>query len=103
MLIPAPDAVATNTAGDGTVLVLHRDGTLAALDVATGTETARIPLLDNVSTHGPTPVIEIDSDRAYVNNAAERELYEIDYADGLRIARTLRTQVSPGLMVEAGR
>lgn len=73
VLIPAPDAVATNTAGDGTVLVLHRDGTLAALDVATGTETARIPLLDNVST------------------------------DGLRVARTLRTRVSPGLMVEAGR
>lgn len=103
VLIPAPDAVATNTAGDGTVLVLHRDGTLAAVDVATRAETARIPLLDNVSTDGPTPGIEIDSDRAYVNNAAAREVYEIDYADGLRIARTLHTRVSPGLMVESGR
>lgn len=48
-------------------------------------------------------MIEIDSDRAYVNDAAARAVYEIDYADGLRIARTLRTDVSPGLMVEAGR
>jgi len=30
-------------------------------------------------------------------------VYEIDYADGLRLARTLRTQVAPGLMTEAGR
>lgn len=101
--IPASDAVAVNTAGDGTVLVLHRDGTLAAVDAATGAETARIPLLGDIGTDGPDPVIEIDSDRAYVNNAAAHEVYEIDYADGLRVARTLRTQVAPGLMVEAGR
>lgn len=52
---------------------------------------------------GPQPVVDLDSDRAYVNNAAAKEIYEIDYADGLRIARTLRTEVTPGLMVEAGR
>lgn len=103
VLVPAPDAVATNTAGDGTVLVLYRDGTLAAVDVTTRAEVARIPLLDGVSADGPAPVIEIDSDRAYVNNAAAREIYEVDYADGLRVARTLHTLVAPGLMVEAGR
>jgi ABC-type Mn2+/Zn2+ transport system permease subunit len=102
-LVPAPNAVAANTAGDGTVLVLDRDGTLAAVDVVTRTETARIPLLDDAAMDGPAPVIEIDSDRAYVNNAAAHEVYEIDYADGLRIARTLHTQVAPGLMVETGR
>lgn len=103
-VIPVPDAVATNTAGDGTVLVLHRDGTLGAFDVNTRGETARVPLFPgDVPVEGPQPVLEIDSDRAYVNNAAAREVYEIDYADGLRIARTLRTQVVPGLMVEAGR
>jgi hypothetical protein len=48
-------------------------------------------------------VIEVDSDRAYVNNAAAREIYEIDYGDSLRIARTLTTGVEPGLMVKAGR
>ncbi|TFV59994.1 metal ABC transporter permease [Mycobacterium sp. PS03-16] len=103
-VIPAPNAVAANTAGDGTVVVLDRDGTLAAFDVNTRTEKARVPLFPAaVPADGPQPVIEIDTDRAYVNNAAAREVYEIDYADGLRIARTLRTEVAPGLMVEAGR
>ncbi|MGU3651300.1 zinc ABC transporter permease AztB [Mycolicibacterium sp. A43C] len=98
------DAVAANTAGDGTILVLHRDGALSAHDAVTRAETTRIPLFaKGISQSGPQPVIEIDSDRAYVNNADAREVYEIDYADGLRIARTLRTDVSPGLMVEAGR
>lgn len=103
-LIPVADAVATNTAGDGTVLVLRRDGTLSAFDTGTRTETARIPLFPSaIEQNGPQPVVDLDSDRAYVNNAATREVYEIDYADGLRIARTLRTEVAPGLMVEAGR
>ncbi len=98
------DAVAANTAGDGTVLVLHGDGALSAHDAATRAEITRIPLFANgIARTGPQPVIDIDSDRAYVNNADAREVYEIDYADGLRIARTLRTDVSPGLMVEAGR
>ena len=103
-LIPVPDAVTTNTAGDGTVLVLHRDGTLGSFDVQSRVEKARVPLFANaVPAEGPQPIIEIDSDRAYVNNADTREVYEIDYADGLRVARTLRTEVTPGLMVEAGR
>ncbi|WBP93935.1 zinc ABC transporter permease AztB [Mycolicibacterium neoaurum] len=98
------DALAANTAGDGTILVLHGDGALSAYDATTRAETARIPLFANgIARTGPQPVIDIDSDRAYVNNADAREVYEIDYADGLRIARTLRTDVSPGLMVEAGR
>lgn len=104
VLIPVPDAVATNTAGDGTVLVLRRDGSLSAFDVHSRAETARIPLFRGPVSHdGPPPVVDLDSDRAYVNNAAAHEVYEIDYADGLRIARTLTTEVSPGLMVEAGR
>jgi hypothetical protein len=56
-----------------------------------------------VPVDGPQPVIEVDADRAYVNNAPARAVYEIDYAHGLRIARTLHTDVTPGLMVEAGR
>lgn len=102
--IPVPDVVATNTAGEGSVLVLRRDGSLSAFDVDTRAETARIPLIaGGVPAGGPQPVVDLDSDRAYVNNAAAKEVYEIDYADGLRIARTLRTEVTPGLMVEAGR
>ena len=103
-VIPVPDAVAANTAGDGTVLVLRRDGTLGSFDVNEGTETARVPLFaGGVPDQGPEPVVDLDSDRAYINNAGAHEIYEIDYAGGLRIARTLRTEVAPGLMVEAGR
>lgn len=103
-VIPAPGAVAANTGGDGTVLVLHRDGTLSLFDVDSRTETARVPLFPGaVPAAGPQPVVDIDSDRAYVNNAAEQVVYEVDYADGLRIARTLHTEVAPGLMVETGR
>ena len=102
--IPVPDAVAANTAGDGTVLVLRRDGSLSAFDVNTRAETARMPLIaGGVPAEGPQPVVDLDSDRAYVNNATAKEIYEIDHADGLRVARTLRTEVTPGLMVEAGR
>ena len=103
-VIPVPDAVAANSAGDGTVLVLRRDGTLGSFDVNEGTETARVPLFaGGVPDQGPEPVVDLDSDRAYINNAGAHEIYEIDYAGGLRIARTLRTEVAPGLMVEAGR
>lgn len=102
--IPVPDALAANTSGDGTVLVLHRDGTLGAFDINTAAETSRVALFaGSVPVDGPQPVIEIDSDRAYVNNASDRAVYEIDCGDGLRIARTLRTEVLPGLMVESGR
>lgn len=103
-LLPAADAVATNTKGDGTVLILHRDGTLSAVDTKTRAETARIPLFPvPIPADGPQPVVDLDSDRAYINNADAKEIYEIDYADGLRIARTLSTEVTPGLMVESGR
>ncbi|HJT93514.1 MAG TPA: metal ABC transporter permease, partial [Mycobacterium sp.] len=102
--IPAPDAIAANTAGDGSVLVLTRDGSLRAFDVASGSETASVGLFTGgVPTAGPAPVVEIDADRAYVNDAAARRVYEIDYRNGLRIARTLTTEVRPGLMIESGR
>ena len=104
VLIPAPEAVATNTAGDRTVLVLYRDGTLGSFDVNTRSETARVQIYPGVvPTQGPQPIVDIDSDRAYVNNGDDHEVYEIDYADGLRVARTFNTEVAPGLMVESGR
>ncbi|KUI33046.1 ABC transporter [Mycobacterium sp. IS-1742] len=103
-VIPAPGAVTANTAGDGTALVLYRDGTIGEFDVDTAAEIARAAVFAGPVPEGePAPVIELDTDRAYVNNAAAREIYEIDYADGLRIARVLRTEVAPGLMVETGR
>ncbi|WP_236950304.1 zinc ABC transporter permease AztB [Mycobacterium sp. MS1601] len=96
-VVTVPGAAAANSAGDGQVLVLTTDGILRLFDVAAATQTAELAL------GAPDGVIEVDRDRAYVNDAAARAVYEIDYRDGLRLARTLRTTVTPDLMSETGR
>ncbi|MGB3486057.1 MAG: zinc ABC transporter permease AztB [Mycobacterium sp.] len=102
--VPVPGVLAANSAGDGQILALTRDGVLRLLDTATATQTAELPLFAAGMDSGiPAPVIEVDTDRAYVNDAAAQAVYEIDYRDGLRLARTLRTSVAPDLMVETGR
>jgi hypothetical protein len=98
-----PDVIAASTV-DGLVLVLTRDGVLRAFDAGGGTETASLALFPaGVPADRPAPVIAVDPERAYVNDAAAQAVYEIDYSSGLRLARTLRTGVEPSLMVEAGR
>jgi ABC-type Mn2+/Zn2+ transport system permease subunit len=99
-----PGAVAAGSAGDGQVLVLTGDGVLRVFDMTTGTPTAELALFtDGLPADAPPPVIEVDADRAYINNAAAQAVYEIDYRGGLRLARTLRTGVTPDLMLETGR
>ncbi|MBQ0826148.1 hypothetical protein [Streptomyces tagetis] len=100
--------VAANTAGKGSpLLVLETDGALHGYDVATGRQTARTkPLLtahQRARTDGSAPVIEVDRSRAYVNDAEGRRVFEIDYNDGLRVARTLALDIAPVLMAETGR
>jgi hypothetical protein len=98
-----PGVVAASTA-DEQVLVLTRDGVLRAFATADGTETASVVLFPaGVPADRPAPVIAVDPERAYVNDAAAQAVYEIDYSSGLRVARTLRTGIEPGLMVGAGR
>ncbi|MCT7657909.1 zinc ABC transporter permease AztB [Mycobacterium deserti] len=102
--VPARGAVAVSTGDDGEVLVLTRDGVLHAVDTTSGAETSSVRVFsDGLPAEGPPPVIEVDSERAYVNNAAANQIYEIDYGDRMRIARILETDVEPGLMVKAGR
>ncbi|MFC9647198.1 hypothetical protein [Streptomyces sp. NPDC056937] len=94
---------AVNTAGEGTpLLALGTDGSLSAYDLATGERTARTPLLPPI-TDGPAPVIEVDTSRAYVNDPAGRKVYEIDFNDRLRRARTFSLDATPAYMVETGR
>lgn len=100
--------VAANTAGEGSpLLVLETDGSLHGYDIATGKETARTkPLLADGKrdgTDGSAPVIEVDRSRAYVNDPEGKKVFEIDYNDGLRIARSFDLDVKPVLMVETGR
>ncbi|TGZ11276.1 hypothetical protein [Streptomyces rhizosphaericola] len=100
--------VAANTAGEGSpLLVLETDGALHGYDIGTGKRTARTePLLTAVKqghSAGTAPVIEVDRSRAYVNDPEGRKVFEIDYNDGLRIARSFDLDVEPVLMAETGR
>ncbi|GHA78514.1 lipoprotein [Streptomyces tendae] len=101
--------VAANTAGEGSpLLVLETDGALHGYDMSTGEETAVTePLLTDVpeaaTGEAPAPVIEVDRSRAYLNDPAGRRVYEIDYNDALRVARTFDLDVRPSLMAETGR
>jgi hypothetical protein len=101
--------VAVNTAGEGSaLLVLETDGALHGYDIATGkhlsktkrllTEVPKTPAAD-----GTGPLIEVDRSRAYVNDPEGKRVYEIDYNDGLRIARTFDLDMKPALMAETGR
>ncbi|CAL9653328.1 hypothetical protein [Streptomyces sp. enrichment culture] len=101
--------VAANTAGEGApLLVLESDGALHGYDTADGKEIAVTkPLLkgasDAASGTSAAPVIEVDRSRAYLNDPSGRRVYEIDYNDYLRIARTFELDVRPSLMAETGR
>ncbi|WP_031037214.1 hypothetical protein [Streptomyces sp. NRRL F-5650] len=101
--------VAANTAGEGApLMVLETDGALHGYDLSTGRQTAVTErLLRNVpgaaAGDAAAPVIEVDRSRAYLNDPGGRRVYEIDYNDGLRVARTFDLDVTPSLMVETGR
>ncbi|MDI6517152.1 hypothetical protein QMA61_13190 [Streptomyces coelicoflavus] len=101
--------VAANTAGEGSPLVvLETDGALHGYDLSTGKETTVTERLLKDVPEGATgeaaaPVIEVDRSRAYLNDPAGRRVYEIDYNDGLRVARTFDLDIRPSLMVETGR
>ncbi|GHE90957.1 hypothetical protein GCM10017786_24080 [Amycolatopsis deserti] len=94
--------VAVNAVGSGgALLTLTADGVLHALNPETGAETARRPLISGPVDPGAT--IQVDTNRAYINDVAARVVHEIDYADNLRIARTLPVGIAPALLVETGR
>ncbi|MEU3302005.1 hypothetical protein ABZ729_19535 [Streptomyces sp. NPDC006678] len=100
--------VAANTAGEGSpLLVLGTDGSLHGYDIATGKQITRTkPLLtraERADTDGSTPVIEVDRSRAYVNDPEGKKVFEIDYNDDLRIARSFDLDIEPVLMAETGR
>ncbi|MFJ8794503.1 hypothetical protein [Streptomyces sp. NPDC102462] len=100
--------VAANTAGEGSpLLVLESDGSLHGYDIATGKQTARTKTLltggERAGTDGRAPVIEVDRSRAYVNDPEGKTVFEIDYNDGLRVARSFDLDIEPVLMAETGR
>lgn len=92
---------------DGNIVALAVDGRVLVLDAASGaTVAATEPLLaTTVADPSLLPGLEltVDSNRAYLNAPAEGLVYEIDYADHARIARTFGFSASPVFLAETGR
>jgi hypothetical protein len=102
---PLLQVSAADDSGDH-VVALAADGRVLVLDAATGTTLSSTePILAaSVTDPGLLAGVEltVDATRAYVNSPADNLLYEIDYADGARIARTFDVD-SPAFLAETGR
>lgn len=94
-----PALAASAVGAGGPLLAVTADGALHAFDGETGQETAAIPLLS--APDGAAPTIEVDTTRAYINDAGV--VHEIDYNDDLRRARTFELGGRIAHMVETGR
>lgn len=87
-LLETPVAAVTAAAvGDSQrVLAIGTDGSLLSLNPASGEILTSVELLD--ADTDQIPQLRIDTSRAYVSDPASSTVYEIDYADNLRVART---------------
>ncbi|HWS33765.1 MAG TPA: hypothetical protein VN408_13620 [Actinoplanes sp.] len=86
---------AVSPADSRTALALDTSGTLISFDLESGRKLAEKPLR--------AATLTLDVSRAYLAEPAAGVIHEIDYADRLRTARTLRTTERPDLLVEVGR
>jgi hypothetical protein len=106
-LLPAPAPLVHVTAVDDPdehVLALTGDGRVLVLDGGDGAVLAETgPLVGGSLTTGRMPNLVVDQQRAYLSAPAERRLFEIDYADDARIARTFDTAAEPAFTAETGR
>ncbi|KQQ66239.1 hypothetical protein [Microbacterium sp. Leaf320] len=106
-LLPSPTPLVHVTAVDdeeGHLLALAQDGRVLVLngdDGSTLAETA--PLVAESLSSDSAPTLIADQHRAYLSAPAEHLLYEIDYADAARIARTFETATEPAFVAETGR
>ncbi|MFJ6550593.1 ABC transporter [Microbacterium sp. NPDC091676] len=106
-LLTAPTPLAQVTAvgdEDDTLLALAQDGRVLVLDATDGGVRAETPPLVAASlTAGETPTLIADQHRAYLSGPAEHRLFEIDYADDARLARSFDTADAPAFVAETGR
>lgn len=106
-LLPSPTPLAQVTAvddEDGHLLALAQDGRVLVLDDKSGAVLAETtPLVADSLAAGKAPTLIADQHRAYLSAPTEHKLYEIDYADAARIARTFDTATEPAFVAETGR
>lgn len=95
----APLVAANSPANGEFVLSLGSDGHIRATGLTDSAVIADAPVLP-AGTRGP---IRLDSSRAYLADPAASVVYELDYGDGLRTARTFTVDAKPDLLLEIGR
>ena len=101
--VPFVAAAAVDDEADHVVTV-GADGVVRVLAGETGEVVAATePLLAGAPTTPAAVSLTVDANRAYVNDPAEGVVYEIDFADGARVARVLDVGVRPDFLVEVGR
>ncbi|OYC95994.1 hypothetical protein [Microbacterium sp. Yaish 1] len=92
---------------DETVVALAADGSVIVISGATGEQLSRTEPLVAVSLGDPALSAGVDlvadQRRTYLNAPAERSLFELDPADGGRVARTFTVDHAPALFTETGR
>ncbi len=92
---------------DEHVVVVAEDGTVRVHDAASGEEIAQTePLLASTLDDPDLAAglsLTVDTQRAYVNAAADGVVHEIDFADEARVARSLTPPTRPVHVAETGR
>ncbi|MDT9594979.1 ABC transporter [Nocardioides zeae] len=106
-LLPAPEPLVSVTAVDDAeqhLLALTADGRVLVMDGEDGAVLAETdPLVATSVAGGRAPALLADQQRAYLSGPVERRLFEIDFADGARVARTFETFDEPAFTAETGR
>lgn len=100
---PVLQAVAVDDK-DANVLALAADGSVRVLDGETGAErAASVPLVGASLAAGLPVALVADQQRAYLNGPGENRLWELDFADGARVAREFTPERAPLFFAETGR
>lgn len=105
-LLPSPEPLVAVTAVDDEdehVLALSAAGRVLVMGPDGAVRAATEPLVAASLAAGATPALVVDQQRAYLSGPAERRLFEIDFADGARVARTFETATEPAWTAETGR
>jgi len=99
---PVPVATASAVGDSKRVLALGVDGSLMTLNPSAGEVTAHVEMLAPLSAQAAAaPQLHIDTARAYLSDPGASTVREIDYADGLRVARTFDVPAAD-MMLETG-
>jgi len=96
------DVVAADDDG-GHVVALGADGRVRVFDEAGEPLGETEPLVADSLAAGEETSLVVDTQRAYLSAPSEGVVYEIDYADGARVARELAAPGAGSLATELGR